>query len=239
MELISRNVEVLEPMVDILDKKNITNCIYYSDINPEYERRLFINVLRLSDVNKTILYTMAEVYTDSFTFGDALLDDKEQFVTYKGYNKKDNYAKHNLVCFSLPNFGSEYNDYTIGFFLEFANCFVKQEPIPVLDNIYTREEMDRYQEYHSSGREDFKDIALLVSLGKYHPLQNDKNAIRVKSVKFSDGMVVQSHGGKLNTINKNFSLTTDKALNNYSRYKLEKDKEEKAKQKAKTTNGSL
>ena len=234
MELISKENKVLSPMVEILESKNINNCIYYSDFNPENERRLFIDVSRLSYVNKTMLYAMAEVYMDTFSFGDVLFDSSEQFVKYTGYGRKDNYPKHNIVCFSLPNFGKEFDDYTIGFYLEFANCFVKQEPIPVMKDIYTKEEFDKYKEFYSGEREELQDIVFLVSLGKQNPLQNAKTALRIKSVKFRNGEVVNSHGGKLTTINKNFTLTTDKALSNYTRYKYEKDKEAKAKQKAKT-----
>mgnify|MGYP003398232959 CR=1 FL=1 len=234
MELISKENKVLAPMVEILDIKNINNCIYYSDINPENERRLFIDVSKLSFVNRTMLYAMAEVYMDTFSFGDVLVDSNEHFVKYTSYSRKDNYPKHNIVCFSLPNFGSEFDDYTTGFYLAFANCFVKQEPIPVMQDIYTKEEFDRYKEFYSGEREELQDIVFLVSLGKQNPLQNAKTALRIKSVKFRNGEVVSSHGGKLTTINKNFTLTTDKALSNYTRYNYEKEKAEKAKQKAKT-----
>lgn len=234
MELISKDVKVLAPMVEVLESKNINNCMYYSDLNPENERRLFIDVSRLSYINKTMLYAMAEVYMDTFSFGDVLFDSSESFVKYTGFNRKDNYPKHNLVCFSIPNFGSAFDDYTTGFYLELANCFVKQEPIPVMRDIYTKEEFDKYKEFYSTEREELQDIVFLVSLGNQNPLRNDKNAIRIKSVKFRNGEIVSSHGGKLNTINKNFTLTPDKALSNFTKYNFEKEKAEKAKQKAKT-----
>ena len=96
MELISKDVKVLAPMVEVLESKNINNCMYYSDLNPENERRLFIDVSRLSYINKTMLYAMAEVYMDTFSFGDVLFDSSESFVKYTGFNIKDNYPKHNL-----------------------------------------------------------------------------------------------------------------------------------------------
>ena len=47
---------------------------------------------------------------------------------------------NSLVCFSIPDFGADLSDYTKGFFLEFANAFVCQEPIPLIKDIFTKEE---------------------------------------------------------------------------------------------------
>lgn len=238
MELVNKDIKIFGPMCDVLDKKNINNCIYYSKDNLEGEHRLFIDVSRLGLVNREILYTMADVFIDRFSFTDTLFDDKNLFSNYSGLHKKDNFSKHSLVCFSIPDFGSEFNDYTKGFFLELANCFVTQEPIPVIKDLFTKEEMVRYNKYYSDGREDQKDISLVVSLGVSHPLRKDSREKAAARIYFSNGYVVNRNSSVTNGIHKQFSLTTDRALNNLKRYDLEKKKEELAKQKVKRpTNG--
>lgn len=236
MELIKKDIKILGPMYDVLDKKNITNCIYYSKDNLEGEHRLFIDVSRLSMVNRELLYAMADVFIDRFSFTDRLYDDKTYFKTYHGLNKKDDFSKHSLVCFSIPDFGDDLSDYTKGFFLEFANSFVCQEPIPLIKDIFTKEEFDRYKKYHSDGREDQKDISMIVSLGIDHPLRKNKGEKAAARVYFNNGIVVNRNSSVTNGIHKQFSLTTDRALNNLKRYELEKKKEEVAKQKVKNPN---
>lgn len=236
MELINKDMKILGPMYDVLDKKNINNCIYFSKENLEGEHRLFIDVSRLSLVNREILYTMADVFIDRFSFTDTLFDDKSFFTTYHGLNKRDNFRKHGLVCFSIPDFGVDLSDYSKGFFLEFANSFVMQEPVTELVDIYTKEEFARYNKYISDGREDQKDISFIVTLGQDHPLRKSKTEKMAARIYFSSGMVVNRNGSVTNGIHKQFSLTSDRALNNLKRYELEKKKEELAKQKVKRPN---
>jgi len=234
MELIKKDIKIFGPMYDVLDKKNITNCIYYSKDNLEGEHRLFIDVSRLSPVNREILYTIADVFTDRFSFTDTLFDDKNLFTTYKGLHKKDNFLKHSLVCFSIPDFGVDLSDYTKGFFLEFANSFVCQEPIPVIKDVFTKEEFAKYNKYYQDGQEDYKDISLVVILGIDHPLRKEKDAKATARIYFSNGYIVKRNSSVTNGIHKQFSLTPERALNNLKRYDLEKKKEELAKQKVKT-----
>lgn len=236
MEIVNKNNvknKVLEPMIDVLDKKNIFNCMYYSDANSDYE--LVIDTSRLSFVNRNILYTMANVFVDCFGFGDNLTDDLSSFITYGDYDKKKSFEKHRYSVFHMPNLGEEFNDYAIGFFLEFANCFVEQEPIPEMMNIYTAEEIKRIEHYHRNGCEDQKDIIIIAALGKTHPSRFNPNVVHSSLTYFSNGKIVKNHGFKMTgIINKNFSLETTRAINNYNRYKIQKANGDKAKIKAKT-----
>ena len=233
MELINKNEKIFKPMCDILDKCNINNCIYLGDNSLDNEHHLFIDTTKLSYVNQQILYVMTTVYTDRFVYGNNLVDDMSM---YSNVSKKD-FANYRYVCFKIPRFESCFDDYTIGFFLEFANCFVKQEPFPVLENIYTKEEIERYNEYYRSGREDFQDICMTSTLGIDHPLRSNPNNVKATAKRFFDGQLVNSNKNSFKCINKNFTLTPTRALTNYNKYLFAKKKEEEvAKQKAKTPN---
>jgi len=238
MELINKNFRYLGHMFDVFDKKNMANCIYYSNNNLENKIKLFFDVSKLSFVNQNILYTIADVYTDMFSFGDNLVEDSNSFVTYNTQDRKKDFAQHRYCCFSFEDLGLDFNDYMIGFFLELANVFVEQEPVPTFEIVYTVEDNKRYDQYFKNAREDLKDINLIVSLGKEHPLQKDKKAKHAAIIKFSNGDIVKRHNTLSGVIAKNFSLTTNKAISNYNKYNFEKEKEEKIKQKTKNTNNS-
>lgn len=231
MELVSKELKIFKPMCNVLDKCNINSCIYLGDGIDTSEHHLFIDTSKLSFVNREILYVMSSVYTDRFVFGNELVDDMNLFFNVN----KDSFNKYQYVCFKLPKFESCFDDYTMGFFLEFANCFVKQEPIPLLENVYTKEEMDRYKEYYQSGREDFQDICVISNLGNDHPFRNSPNHIKGTIKRFFDGEIVRSNKNSLKCINKNFTLTATRALTNYNKYCFEQ-KTSGSKQKVKTTN---
>ena len=222
------DVLVLKPLLDVCDGKNIYNCFIY-EVDSSNECRLYIDTSKLSFVNKSILYTIADVYYDLISFGD---DPNYSFMTYRGRTRKRScFEKHKYACFHIPYFGEEFNDYTTGFFLELANCFVCQEPSLEIPDIFTKEEYERDKRYISKGMEDQKNISMVASLGKDNPLRKDENALRVAADRFCDGKIVSSHHVSVNVLNKNFTLTTDRALNNFKRYNASKERE--AKQKVK------
>ena len=203
--------------------------MFLSSKNMHNECRLYIDTSKLSFVNKSILYTIADVYYNLVSFGD---DPNYAFMTYRGRARKRScFEKHKFACFHIPYFGEEFSDYIVGFFLELANCFVSQEPFLKIPDIFTKEEFERYKKYISKGMEDRKNISMVASLGKDNPLRNDENALKVAADRFCDGEIVPSHQVSVNVLNKNFTLTADRALNNFKRYNATKERE--AKQKVK------
>ena len=80
----------------------------------------------------------------------------------------------------------------MGFFLEFSNCFVQQEPICLVENIYTKEEYERYKNYLSRGLEDKRNISVVVSLGKDNPLRNEESSLKVAADRFCGGEIVSN-----------------------------------------------
>lgn len=222
------DVVILKPMLDVCDNKNIYDCFKY-EIDSSCECRLYIDTSKLSFVNRNILYAIADVYYNMISFGD---DPNTAFITYRGRARKRSFfEKHRYACFHFPNFGEEFNDYMIGFFLEFANCFVTQEPVTLVKDVFTKEEFERYKKYISKGYEDQKNISLVVSLGKDNPLRNEETSLKVVADRFSNGELVPSHQVSCEVLNKNFTLTTDRALNNVKRYNATKEREAKVKQK--------
>ena len=228
------DVLILKPMLDVFDKKNIYNCFSY-EVDSSNECRLYIDTTKLSFVNRSILYTIADVYYNIVSFGD---DPSVSFVTYRGRGRKRSFfEKHRYACFHLPNFGEDFNDYMMGFFLEFSNCFVQQEPICLVENIYTKEEYERYKNYLSRGLEDKRNISVVVSLGRDNPLRNEESALKVAADRFCNGEVVSNLQVSTSVLNKNFTLDSNRALNNLKQYNLQKERESKNKEKVKTPNG--
>ena len=225
-----KDVLILEPMLDVFDKKNIYDCFNY-EVDSSNECRLYIDTTKLSFVNRSILYTIADVYYNLVSFGD---DPSVSFITYRGRSRKRSFfEKHKYACFHLPYFGEEFNDYMMGFFLEFSNCFVQQEPICLVENIYTKEEYERYKNYLSRGLEDKRNISVVVSLGKDNPLRNEESSLKVAADRFCDGELVSNLQVSTSVLNKNFTLDTNRALNNLKQYNLQKEREIKNKEKVK------
>lgn len=222
------DVVILKPMLDVFDNKNIYDCFKY-EIDSSNECRLYIDTSKLSFVNRNILYTVADVYYNIISFGD---DPNTAFITYRGKARKRSFfEKHKYACFHLPNFGEEFGDYMIGFFLELANCFVTQEPVTEVKDVFTKEEYERYKKYISKGYEDQKNISMVASLSKENPLRNDDNILKVAADRFSSGEIVPSHQVSCDVLNKSFTLDTNRALNNIKRYNSTKERETKIKQK--------
>lgn len=224
------DILILKPMLDVFDKKNIYGCFSY-EVDSSGECRLYIDTTKLSFVNRSILYTIADVYYNIISFGD---DPNTSFITYRGRGRKRSFfEKHKYACFHIPSFGDEFNDYMMGFFLEFSNCFVQQEPITLVKDIYTKEEYERYKNYLSRGMEDKKNISVVVSLGKDNPLRNEESSLKVAADRFCGGEIIPSLQVSVNVLNKNFTLDSNRALNNLKQYNSQKERETKNKQKVK------
>ena len=71
-------------MLDVFDKKNIYDCFNY-EVDSSNECRLYIDTTKLSFVNRSILYTIADVYYNLVSFGD---DPSVSFITYRGRSRK-------------------------------------------------------------------------------------------------------------------------------------------------------
>jgi len=222
---------IIAPALDVLSEKNILSCLYSDDIIFEKECSLFIDTSKLSFVNKNILYTIADVYCNNFSFGNDLVDDLSMYYTYHGKDKRNEFSKYRYACFHFPNYGDIHKKYMIGFFLEFANCFVEQEPFPLFENVYNDDLLERYYLYLKKGMEDKKKIVLLVSLGKDHPSKLLSDEVQAAIIKFDKGEIVPKHGKYPGVLSKDFCLTTERALVHHDRYVLKKNQKEKVKTK--------
>jgi len=228
------NVLFLRPALDVFDSKNIYNCFKF-EVDSDNECRLYIDTSKLSFVNKNILYTIADVYFEIISFGD---NPDAPFITYRGAGKKKSFfERHRYACFHIPNFGEDFHDYMAGFYLELANCFVQQEPFLELECVLTKDELQRYKKYIAKGREDQKNISLVVSLSKDNVLRNQPSTLKVAANRFSCGEIVPSHQVSLEVINKNFTLEADRSLNNVKKYNATKDREAKIKSKVSSNYG--
>lgn len=176
MNLIANNndfQEVLYPMFEILNKKNI-NCglNVKSDNNYIY---ICFDKDYLSSTNKLILEKIYSVYSNQFFYSDHLeylCPDKDYEIEIK---KKFEDKKY--IILELDKIDSFV---ILGTTIMIANCLQEQDPLSLKANksktIFLSDEIERHNNYVLNGFQDLSWICLNIILDSSNPLRKNPYA---------------------------------------------------------------
>ncbi len=173
--------EILYPMKDILNKKNIAGVSYVCDGEKLY---ICFNKEYLSGTNSSILMAISKVYAETLFHSNDNLSPLNDRAIYwcpgEFFDSKEVFNE----CFSKKYYILELdiNDiFTIlGTSIMIANSLLEQDPLSLKCNeektVYSEEETSRHDHYISNGCQDKSWISLSIFLNKENPLYDNPYA---------------------------------------------------------------
>lgn len=176
----NENMALLVPMMHILDSKNITEGIKIVLENDKVY--ICLEKRWLSEVNKFILFKIAEVYSETMFYSDNSVSPSSDRSEY--WNPDGAFPHVLEECMNKKFYVLELkrNDaFTIlGTSIMLANCLQEQDPLQ-LDvnkdkNIYSLDEIARHDHYEANGCPDHKWLCFTIALDQNNPLRESPYA---------------------------------------------------------------
>lgn len=213
--------ELLLPMTDILDKKNITTGVFSLEENEKLY--LCFDKTCLSDCNRLILENISNIYNTDFFHSDDKESPNSDRLEYwcpdeffdKEFHVTSKCREKRFVVLEL-----EANDKfkILGTSIMLANCLFEQDPLALdinKDNlVLTADLVERHDHYVAAGSPDLGWIQLNITLNKENKLRDNPYATfmrvcTINSPLICDNVVLETLVGFKEKVYVNFNMDED------------------------------
>ena len=233
----------LQPILEILDNKNISGARL---IRQDNRVMLLIDKSKLSQFNLSTINVMNLVYPNQIVCinDEKAPFDYDKLYEPKPQKRNRKERPYNAFEFSTTGKGeaSEYYEQyqfagieldstrldaisQLGFFLEFVNAFQEQNPLEVEElkkqigvEVYTAEQLRRYEHYKKQGQTDKKRIKLWV---KYNEeIEEQDTILKLKDDPYFSRICIKIFNEKKNSEQKQVGviLSQERMLENVYKY---------------------
>lgn len=210
--------ELLFPMMDILDKKNITTGVFFLEENEKLY--LCFDKTCLSDCNRLILENISNIYNLDFFHSDDKkspnFDRLEYWCPDEFYDEEFHVtSKCREKRFVVLELAAKDKFKILGTSIMLANCLFEQDPLALdidKDNlVLTADLVERHDHYVAAGSPDLGWIQLNITLDKENKLRDNPYATfmrvcAINSPLICDNVVLETLVGFKEKVYVNFNM---------------------------------